>query len=105
MSIVSSQLDRQDKSIEALTTRKQVLYKGIDTQKEKVATLKKASLNAATSFNENNKRTRAATLRRRTWNSKADCRKIVCQRSNYIKNGKKYYSYSGKSKLIKDECP
>ncbi len=41
MSIVSSQLDRQDKSIEALTTRKQVLYKGIATQKEKVATLKK----------------------------------------------------------------
>lgn len=71
-----------------------------------------------------------AVLRRRTWNSKADCRKIVWQCSNYIrngksvcpgtglddeaasrlniheptivketiKNGKKYYSYSGKSK-------
>jgi len=29
-----------------------------------------------------------ATLRRRTWNSKHSCRKIVWQCSNYIKNGK-----------------
>lgn len=29
-----------------------------------------------------------ATLRRRTWNSKLSCRKIVWQCSNYIKNGK-----------------
>ena len=71
-----------------------------------------------------------ATLRRRTWNSKLSCKKIVWQCSNYIKNGKdacsgtviddeivsrlnineamivkeeikdgkKYYSYSSKSK-------
>ena len=29
-----------------------------------------------------------ATLRRRTWNSKLNCKKIVWQCSNYIKNGK-----------------
>lgn len=29
-----------------------------------------------------------ATLKRRTWNSKASCKKIVWQCSNYIKNGK-----------------
>ena len=29
-----------------------------------------------------------STLRRRTWNSKLDCKKIVWQCSNYIKNGK-----------------
>jgi hypothetical protein len=29
-----------------------------------------------------------AILRRRTWNSKADCKKIVRQCSNYIRNGK-----------------
>lgn len=59
MNLVSSQFDRQDKSIDALTARNQVLNKEIDTQKEKVATLEKALLNAATSFGENDKRTRA----------------------------------------------
>ncbi|WDC83595.1 zinc ribbon domain-containing protein [Caloramator sp. mosi_1] len=29
-----------------------------------------------------------SSLRRRTWNSKLNCRKIVWQCSNYIKNGK-----------------
>lgn len=59
MNLVSSQFDKQDKSIEAITARNKVLNKEIDTQKEKVSTLEKALQNAATSFGENDKRTQS----------------------------------------------
>lgn len=57
MNLVSSQFDRQDQSVEALTARNQVLSKEIDTQKSKIDTLKSALDNAATSFGENDRRT------------------------------------------------
>ncbi len=59
MNLVSSQFDKQDKSIEAITARNKVLNKEIDTQKEKISTLEKALQNAATSFGENDKRTQS----------------------------------------------
>ena len=59
MNLVSSQFDKQDKSIEAVTARNSVLNKEIDTQREKIKTLELALQNAATSFGENDKRTQA----------------------------------------------
>jgi len=59
MNLVSSQFDKNDRSVEALTARNQVLNKEIDAQKEKIDTLEKALSNAASSFGENDKRTQA----------------------------------------------
>ena len=59
MNLVSSQFDKNDKSVEALTARNQVLQKSIDTQKDKIAVLKQALDNASKSFGENDARTRA----------------------------------------------
>jgi len=57
MTLVSSQFDRNDKSVAALTSRNTVLRKEIDAQKDKVETLKNALDYAATSFGESDKRT------------------------------------------------
>lgn len=57
MKLVSSEFDKNDKSVQALTARNQVLNKEIDTQKEKIETLKSALENTATSFGENDRRT------------------------------------------------
>lgn len=59
LNLVSSQFDKNDKSIEAITARNKVLNKEIDTQKEKIDTLEKALHNAATSFGDADKRTQA----------------------------------------------
>ena len=59
MNLVSSQFDKQDKSIEAVTARNKVLNKEIDAQKDKISTLEKALQNASDSFGENDKRTQA----------------------------------------------
>ncbi len=59
MNLVSSQFDKNDRSVEALTARNQVLNKEIDAQKEKVETLERALNNASTSFGENDRRTQA----------------------------------------------
>lgn len=59
MKLVESQFDKQDKSIESITARNQVLNKEIDAQKDKIGTLEKALQNASTSFGENDKRTQA----------------------------------------------
>ena len=50
MNLVTSQFDKQDKSVGALTARNQVLRKEIDAQKDKVETLEAALKNAASSF-------------------------------------------------------
>ena len=39
MKLVTSEFDRNDKSIKAITARNTVLNKEIDTQKEKISTL------------------------------------------------------------------
>lgn len=57
MKLATSQFDKNDKSVEALTARNTVLNKEIEAQKEKINTLKSALDNAASSFGENDKRT------------------------------------------------
>ncbi|MGB4823926.1 MAG: phage tail protein [Leuconostoc mesenteroides] len=57
MKLVSSTFDKNDKSVQALAARNQVLNKEIDTQKGKIETLRSALDNAATSFGENDRRT------------------------------------------------
>ncbi|MBA5849751.1 phage tail tape measure protein [Clostridium sp. cel8] len=56
---MSSEFDKNDKSIQSITARNNQLNKEIDAQKEKVSTLEKALANAATSFGENDRRTLA----------------------------------------------
>ncbi|MFA9424408.1 MAG: phage tail protein, partial [Sedimentibacter sp.] len=53
MKLVTSQFDKQDKSIDAITARNEVLNKEIDEQKNKVNTLEQALKNASDSFGEN----------------------------------------------------
>ena len=59
MNLVTSQFDKQEKSVGALSARNQVLRKEIDAQKDKVETLEAALQNAASSFGENDTRTQA----------------------------------------------
>lgn len=58
MNLVSSKFNKQDQSIQAITARNAMLNKEIDTQKEKIKTLELTLQNAATSFGENDKRTK-----------------------------------------------
>ena len=57
MKLVSSEFDKQDKSVAAVTARNEVLNKAIGAQKEKISALEAALKNAADSFGENDRRT------------------------------------------------
>ena len=57
MTLVTSQFDKSDKSVEAVTARNTVLNKEIDAQRDKITTLKAALDNASSSFGENDRRT------------------------------------------------
>lgn len=57
MKLVSAQFDKQDKSVQAMSSRNAVLNKEIDLQKDKISMLKDALKNATESFGENDKRT------------------------------------------------
>ena len=57
MMLVTAQFDKNDKSVQALTARNEVLNKGIDVQNTKIGTLQEALKNASESFGENDKRT------------------------------------------------
>ena len=57
MKLATSQFDKNDKSAEALAARNKVLNKEIETQKQKIETLRSALKNAADSFGENDRRT------------------------------------------------
>lgn len=59
MKLVDSQFDKNNKSTEALTARSEVLNKEIDSQKQKIETLRSALANAAESFGENDRRTQS----------------------------------------------
>ena len=59
MKLVDSTFDKNDKSIQALTARNDVLNKNIDAQKQKIEILRAALDNASSSFGENDKRTQA----------------------------------------------
>ena len=74
MKLVTSQFDKQDKSIQAVTARNEVLNKEIDAQKNKVSTLEAALKNAADSFGENDKRTKAWQIQLN--NANADLNKM-----------------------------
>jgi len=57
MKLVSSEFDKNDTSVQALTARNEVLQKSIDVQKSKIEMLRSALQNAANSFGEADKRT------------------------------------------------
>ena len=57
MTLVASEFEKNDKSIQAVTARNQVLNKEIDLQKDKISTLESALNNATESFGENDRRT------------------------------------------------
>ena len=57
MKLVSSQFDKNDQSVQALSARNAVLNKEIEAQKGKIETLRAALQNAAESFGENDRRT------------------------------------------------
>jgi len=57
MKLVSSEFDKQDKSVAAVAARNEVLNKAIDAQKDKIKTLEDALRNASESFGENDRRT------------------------------------------------
>lgn len=59
MKLVSSEFDKNDKSVEAFTARNTVLNKEIEAQQKKIETLRAALDNAASSFGENDRRTQA----------------------------------------------
>lgn len=62
MKLVDSQFDKNDKSAEALTARNEVLNKEIDSQEQKIETLRSALENAADSFGENDRRTQSRQI-------------------------------------------
>ena len=57
MKLATSQFDKNEKSVESLTARNEVLAKQIDSQKSKIETLRSALKNASDSFGENDRRT------------------------------------------------
>ena len=56
------QFDKNDKSTEALTAHSEVLNKEIDSQNQKIETLRSALANAAESFGENYRRTQSRQI-------------------------------------------
>ena len=59
MKLVSSQFDKNDKSVQALSARNNVLNKEIEAQKQKIETLRSALQNASDSFGEPDRRTQS----------------------------------------------
>lgn len=59
LTLVTSQFDKQDKSVQAITARNEVLNKQIAEQQKKIATLAQALENASNSFGESDSRTKA----------------------------------------------
>lgn len=59
MKLVTSQFDKQDNSVQAVTARNKVLNREIDEQKEKIDLLEKALKNSTDSFGETDSRTKS----------------------------------------------
>ena len=98
MNLVTSQFDKQDKSLQAVTARNEVLNKEIDAQKEKISTLEAALRNAAESFGENDKRTKAWQIQLN--NANADLNKMekeLEESANDAENLGEQLDKSGKS--------
>ena len=86
MKLVSSEFDKQDKSVAAVAARNEVLNKAIDAQKDKIATLESALKNAADSFGENDRRTQNWAIQLN--NAKAEL------------NGMDYFTYENETAAI-----
>ncbi len=84
MKLVDSQFDKNDKSTEALTARSEVLNKEIDSQKQKIETLRSALTNAAESFGENDRRTQSWQIQ---LNNAQAALNGICQRQPCRKGG------------------
>ena len=74
LTLVSSQFDKQDRSVEAVSARSKVLNKEIEEQKKKIALLASALENATQSFGESDKRTQAWQIQLN--NAKAELNKL-----------------------------
>ena len=74
LTLVSSQFDKQDKSVEAVSARSRVLNKEISEQQKKIALLASALENASQSFGENDKRTQNWQIQLN--NAKAELNKL-----------------------------
>ena len=74
MNLVTSQFDKNDKSIQSLSARNGVLTKEIEAQKNKVQTLQAALENASSSFGEADSRTRSWQIQLN--NAQADLNKM-----------------------------
>ncbi len=59
MTLVTSQFDKNDTSVRALSARNEVLNKETDQQRGKIETLRAALQNASDSFGENDRRTQS----------------------------------------------
>jgi phage-related minor tail protein len=95
MNLVSSQFDKQDRSIEAVTARNKMLNKEIESQKDKVSTLEKALKNSSESFGENDKRTKAWQVQLN--NANADLNKMekeLKDNSKELKSVGKEFDYA-----------
>ena len=57
MKLATSQFDKNERSVESLSSRNEVLAKQIEAQKSKIETLRAALQNASDSFGENDRRT------------------------------------------------
>jgi phage-related minor tail protein len=80
MNLVTSQFDKQDKSLQAITARNAVLNKEIDAQKNKISTLEAALKNASDSFGETDRRTQNWAIQLN--NAKADLNKMEKELDN-----------------------
>ena len=58
MKLVESEFDKNENSIQSLTSQNEMLTKQIDAQKDKLETLRNALQNASDSFGENDRRTK-----------------------------------------------
>ena len=94
MKLVSSEFDKNDKSIQAVSARNAVLNKSIDAQKEKITTLESALQNASDSFGENDKRTQnwAIQLNNAKVSSKVWSENLRLMRRKSIQWGKRKWT-------------
>lgn len=98
MKLVESSFDSQDKSVEALTARNNVLNKNIDAQKSKIETLRSALQNASSSFGENDRRTQAWATQLN--NAQAELNKMereLHENNQALEDSKKEFNNAGKA--------
>ena len=105
MTLVTSQFDKNDRSVEAVTARNQVLSKEIDEQKNKISTLKSALDNASASFGENDKRTqnRQVQLNRAQADLNGMERELNQNNASLDDASKKFDDAGGKADAFGDE--